>query len=99
MKIIRIIVMSIVPFALTVVAIIAQGNKAAISSKSVPVVDSNGNLRVPANYRTSYESLGSWAIAEDQGQGSKELHLVYSSPGTSEAYHKDGRFPDGSVLV
>jgi hypothetical protein len=99
MKIIRIIVMSIVPFALTVVAIIAQGNKAAISGKSVPVVDSNGNLRVPANYRTSYESLGSWAIAEDQGQGSKELHLVYSSPGTIEAYRKDGRFPDGSVLV
>jgi hypothetical protein len=43
--------------------------------------------------------LGSWAVAADQGQGSKEIHVVYTSPGTIAAYRKDGRFPDGSVLV
>jgi hypothetical protein len=63
------------------------------------VADANGNLRVPADYRTAYQYLGSWAVAADQGQGSKEIHVVYTSPGTISAYRRDGRFPDGSVLV
>ena len=63
------------------------------------IVDAEGNLRVPADYRTAYQFLGSWAVAADQGQGSKEIHVVYASPGTIAAYRKDGRFPDGSVLV
>jgi Cytochrome P460 len=63
------------------------------------VADANGNLRVPVDYRTAYQFLGSWAVATDQGQGSKEIHVVYASPGTISAYRKSGRFPDGSVLV
>jgi Cytochrome P460 len=63
------------------------------------VVDAVGNLRVPEAYRTAYQSLGSWAVAADQGRGSKELHVVYAPPGTVAAYRKDGRFPDGTVLV
>jgi hypothetical protein len=69
------------------------------SNKAEAVVDPNGNLRVPADYRTSYQFLGSWAIANDKGQGSKGIHVVYASPGALEAYRKDGHFPDGSVLV
>jgi hypothetical protein len=67
--------------------------------KTEAVVDANGNLRVPADYRAVYQFLGSWAVAADQGQGSKEIHVVYALPGTIAAYRKDGRFPDGSVLV
>ena len=67
--------------------------------KAGAVVDANGNLRVPAHYRTSYQFLGSWAIAADKGQGSKGLHIVYASPGTIAAYRNTGQFPDGSVLV
>jgi hypothetical protein len=63
------------------------------------VVDANGNLRVPVDYRTAYQFLGSWAVAADQGQGSKEIHVVYASPGTIAAYRQNGQFPDGSVLV
>jgi hypothetical protein len=63
------------------------------------VVDAQGNLRVPEDYRTAYQSLGTWAIAADQGIGSKELHVVYASPSTIAAYRKGGSFPDGSVLV
>jgi hypothetical protein len=63
------------------------------------VVDAEGNLRVPVDYRTAYQFLGSWAVAAEQGQGSKEMHVVYASPGTIAAYRKDGRFPDGSLLV
>jgi hypothetical protein len=63
------------------------------------VVDDKGNLRVPADYRTTYQMPGSWAVAKDDGPGSKEMHMVYASPGTIAAYRKDGHFPDGTVLV
>src|SRR6516162_6212752 len=72
---------------------------ATIDPKTEKVVDGSGNLRVPADYRTAYQFLGSWAVAANQGQGSKEVHVVYASPGATAAYRKDGRFPDGSVLV
>jgi hypothetical protein len=73
---------------------------AAMSDRSAAaVVDAQGNLRVPEDYRIAYQLLGAWAIAGDQGAGSKELHVVYASPGTIAAYRKDGHFPDGSVLV
>lgn len=56
-------------------------------------------LRVPPGYRTTYQSLGSWAVAADQGKGAKELHVVYASPGTIPAYRKTRHFPDSSILV
>ena len=31
------------------------------------VVDDKGNLRVPADYQTTYQMLGSWAVAKDDG--------------------------------
>ena len=67
--------------------------------KAAKVVDASGNLRVPGDYRTAYQFLGSWAVAADQGPGSKEIHTVYASPGAAAAYRKHGRFTDGSVLV
>jgi hypothetical protein len=63
------------------------------------VVDASGNLRVPADYRTRYEFLGTWSIAADTGRGAKEMHDVYASPGTIAAYQGSGHFPDGTVLV
>lgn len=68
---------------------------------SVParVVDAQGAIRVPENYRARYQALGSWAIAADSGRGSREIHAVYASPGAMDAYLESGRFPDGTVLV
>lgn len=63
------------------------------------VADADGNLHVPDSYRTTYQSLGAWAVAADQGQGAKDLHVVYASPGAIDAYRRNGRFPDGTVLV
>jgi hypothetical protein len=93
---------------LAVVAVVANGQIAAArikqtksikQTKAETVADAAGNLHVPADYRTTYQSLGSWAVAAEQGQGLKELHAVYASPGTIDAYRKDGVFPDGTVLV
>jgi hypothetical protein len=63
------------------------------------IVDNKGNLHVPSDYRTAYEVLGTWAVAKDEGAGSKQLHVVYASPGSIAAFRKDGRFPDGTILV
>jgi hypothetical protein len=63
------------------------------------VVNETGNLRVPADYRTAYQLLGTWAVAKDDGAGSKQLHVVYASPGAIAGYRKSGHFPDGTVLV
>jgi len=85
------------------VAVVAgwlMGSVAANSElKAEAVADANGNLHVPDAYRTTYQFLGTWAVAADQGHGSEELHVVYASPGTTAAYHQNGHFPDGAVLV
>jgi len=76
-----------------------SGGSSRDLSKTNQVADASGNLHVPDGYRRTFESLGSWAVAADQGQGAKEFHIVYASPGTTAAYRQDGHFPDGAVLV
>ncbi len=85
--------------ALVLLAAYGQMGTAASDPLAKGVVDANGNLHVPANYRTSYQFLGSWAVAEGPGKTPDQLHIVYASPGTIAAYRKDKRFADGSVLV
>jgi hypothetical protein len=61
-----------------VVAVTANGQMTSAPGsglKTETVTDAAGNLHVPAAYRTTYESLGSWAVAGEQGQELKELHL------------------------
>jgi hypothetical protein len=88
-------------FALLAVAASGRGS-APEPSHATPaesVVDVNGDIHVPDGYRTSYEFLGTWAVAATQGQGARELHTVYVSRGMTSAYRNTGRFPEGTVLV
>jgi hypothetical protein len=87
--------------AMLAVAVYGQMDSAASTNapKAAAVVDAAGNLRVPDDYRATYQFLGSWAVAADEGQSPKELHVVSASPGTIAAYRKSGGFPDGAVLV
>jgi len=62
-------------------------------------VDRMGNIHVPADYRTKFSTLGTFAIADEKSPGSKEMHIVYASPETISAFRKDGKYPDGAVLV
>ncbi|HEY4276119.1 MAG TPA: cytochrome P460 family protein [Rhizomicrobium sp.] len=95
----------ILSIALTMLSVIgavaAYGldTRSQYGGQAAAVVDNKGNLHVPSDYRTAYEVLGAWAVAKDEGPGSKQLHIVYASPGSIAAYRKDGRFPDGTVLV
>jgi hypothetical protein len=49
------------------VAVAAYGQMDTTASSNEPkaeaVVDAAGNLRVPDAYRTTYQSLGSWAVS------------------------------------
>jgi Cytochrome P460 len=102
MKTLKPICMAIaVPLVAGSLAAWAQVSGAAPSEgrTDAGAADAQGNLHVPADYRTRYQALGSWAIAADNDPGSKEMHLVYASPGTIDAYRKTGQFPDGAVLV
>jgi hypothetical protein len=87
--------------AIIAIAALSSMQATAISgaSQTEAAVDAGGNLHVPRDYQTTYQPLGSWAVAADEGRGAKELHVVLASPGSIEAYRKDGRFPDGTVLV
>jgi len=84
---------------LALVLFAAHVSKVTADEPAGAVVGANGNLRVPADYRTSYQFLGSWAVADGAGKSPSQLHVVYASPGTIAAYLKDKRFPDDSVLV
>ena len=91
-------VLGIVPSGLFVIgAVTAYGQvntRAQHGETTAAVIDDKGNLHVPSGYRTAYQTLGSWALAGDDGPGSKQLHGVYASPGTVAGY-----FPDGTVFV
>jgi len=86
----------VVPFIAFGVA--AQVLPTAVSAQE-SVSDAQGNLHIPPGYRTKYEFLGSWEIADTTGPSAKQMHNVYASPGTIAAFRREGHFPDGTVLV
>jgi hypothetical protein len=93
-RIIRaVIAISVAVCAGTAVLAADSGSKASTS------VDAQGNLRVPQDYRTTYEFMGSWSVAGDSGAGAKQIHQSYASPGAVAAYQKTGKWPEGAVLV
>jgi Cytochrome P460 len=99
MKAINVVAICMVGIPLTAAVAAYGASRPGDQPKAEAAVDANGNLRVPEAYRTTYQLLGSWAVAADQGQGAKELHAVYASPGVIAEYRKNGDFADGSVLV
>ena len=89
--------------ALTLLAtsagLLSQPSAQPIDQKKPQLVDESGNIRVPSDYRERYRFLGSWAVASENGRGSKEMHVVYASPGAAQPYRNEGSFPDGATLV
>ncbi len=86
--------------ALVLLSALAYAQSPTLRGSRSPVpVDPKGMLHVPENYRSAYEFLGTWAVLSEDGGSVGELHAVYASPGTVEAYRKSGRFPENTVLV
>jgi Cytochrome P460 len=62
-------------------------------------VTKEGGISLPADYREKFVHLGTWAVASKPGKPVDELHGVYARPEDVKAYRRDGKFPDGAVLV
>lgn len=101
MKIVRPLCVTLAGLAMVIIvnAYGQAGMRSAYGEITSAVVDDKGNMRVPSDYRSAYQVLGTWAVAADNSPGSKEMHVVYASPGAVSAYRKAGHFPDGTVLV
>jgi hypothetical protein len=88
---------SILVFTMIGVAGIAVSQEAKPFAPNVDL--KTGAISVPENY-TKWATLGTWAHAKTEGEpGSKEYHVVYTQPETIEYHQKNGRYPDGAVLV
>src|SRR5262249_43587002 len=64
-----------------------------------PYVTKDGGISLPADYREKFLHLGTWAVATKPNKPVDELHNVYARPEDISAYRRDGKFPDGAVLV
>jgi hypothetical protein len=47
------------------------------------LVDKEGNIRKPADYRDRYEFLGTYTVLDPKGN---QMHVTYASPGTAAYY-------------
>ena len=66
------------------------------SANGFDLVGKTGIIRKPADYRDLYQLLGTFTVLDPKGN---QMHVTYASPGTAEYYRKNGKFPDGAVLV
>jgi cytochrome c len=64
-----------------------------------PYVTKDGGISLPADFREKFLHIGTWAVATKPGKPVDELHGVYARPEDVQAYRRDGKFPDGAVLV
>src|SRR6516225_4898859 len=64
-----------------------------------PYVTKDGGISLPLDYREKFLHLGSWAVATKPDKPVDEMHNVYARPEDIQAYRRDGKFPDGAVLV
>ncbi|WP_444885056.1 cytochrome P460 family protein [Microbulbifer sp. PSTR4-B] len=74
---------------------IAQEN---LKSTFSHFVDAQGNITLPKDYRQEWTFLGSYQVKSSSGKG-WDTHIVYTQPEAVKAFRKNGKFPDGAVLV
>ena len=74
-----------------------QSQSDSKGSNGYDLVDKDGILHKPADYRDRYQALGVFSVADLNG--TVDLHYTYAPPGTAEYYRKNGKFADGAVLV
>jgi cytochrome P460 len=84
-------------FALVILAgyQVKSQNKTGVSG--FDLVDKNGIISKPSDYRDKFQALGVFSVATQSGD--TDLHYTYAPPGTAEYYRKNGKFADGTVLV
>ncbi|MFA5949432.1 MAG: cytochrome P460 family protein [Hyphomicrobium sp.] len=87
--------------AFVMVAAIGHAQDAVNQQAKPSTVEAEPVLRVPtADYRRDWVQLGTFSVLADKPEnGAKQLHAVYTARENLAAYLKDGKFPDGAVIV
>ena len=101
MKLLSLVVLTVL--ALSTVSVADD----SYSSTYETLVDKDGNISMPENFRSEWTFLGTWSIAakdveqssEASGHGAAGLHNVYTQHGVVEYFREHGNFPDGAMLV
>lgn len=93
----------ILPVLLIVVAgvwsireLCAQDAKSEVFSK---YVDASGAISLPDNFEKTFVHIGTVAVSPKPDQPVNELHGTYTRSEDLAAFLRDGKFPDGAVLV
>lgn len=76
----------------------SEGDMVRLNETFEKLVDSNGNIQLPENYRKNWGHMGSWTVLDEDAPG-HGFHDVYTQKGAITAFRETGKFPDGSVLV
>lgn len=84
-----------------------EPEESLLTSTYGTLVDSNGNITLPEDFRTEWVFIGTWSVAEkdvqgssnESGNGAAGLHNVYTQPEVVDYYLKHKAFPDGAVLI
>ena len=82
--------------AWTIRELCAQLAKPNVFSK---YVDASGDISLPDDFEKAFVHIGTVAVAPKPDQPVNELHGTYTRPEDLDAFLKDGKFPDGAVLV
>ncbi len=90
------IALAAVSSAWTIRELCAQQSKPKVFSK---YVDASGGISLPGDFETEFVHLGTVSVAPKPDQPVNELHGTYTRPEDLAAFRKDGKFPDGAVLV
>lgn len=69
------------------------------SARFSPYVDEKGNITLPEDFETAFVHIGTVSVAPKPGEAVNEIHGAYTRKEDLEAFRRDGRFPDGAVLV
>jgi hypothetical protein len=62
-------------------------------------VGADGSISRPTDYREKFVFLGTYADATKADKSIDQIHNVYAPLESVQAFRRDGKFPDGTVLV
>lgn len=82
--------------AWTIRELFAQQSEPKVFSK---YVNKAGDISLPEDFETTFVHLGTVSVAPKLEQPVNELHSTYTRHEDLAAFLKDGKFPDGAVLV
>jgi hypothetical protein len=63
-----------------------------------PYVGEDGSISPPIDYRDKFVFLSTYADATKADKSVDQIHIVYAPLESVQAFRRDGKFPDGTVL-